>query len=239
MLQLLLLHLQRHELLALQVRHVVDGGGGGGGRSARWCQAALWRGDAAVGLVPPLVLLVVECGEGEDVQEEQRRADGDCDAQLGGVVPLGLDHHGRLVCQVAALALVGGLLGVGGRDPRVACGGGPVILTGEALGVRVWRGVLWRDLGGGGHVLEELVDIVEMRDQLQPEGHLGGAVVVSHPGLEADVEVKLVLGVVFGPGHLLEAVGFGVDELCVLGNRLVWISARGTPRRNYQGCGSN
>lgn len=154
-LQLLLLHLQRHQLFALQVGHVV-----GAGRRAARRRVALRRGHAPVGLVPPFVLLVVESGEREDVEEEQRRSDGDGDAELGGVVSLGLDHHGRLVGQVAALALVGGLLGVGGRDARVARGGRPVVLAGEAFGVRVGGGVLRGDLSRSGDVLKNLIDVV-------------------------------------------------------------------------------
>jgi len=158
-LQLQLLHLQRHQRLALQVGHVAGGGGRVGGR-----RVALRGGRPPVGLVPPLVLLVVQRGEGQDVQEEEGGAHRDGDAQLGGVVPLGLHRHGGLVRQVAALALVGGLLGVGGRGPRVARGGRPCVFAREALGVRVRGGVLRRYFGGGGYVLEEFIDVVEMRN---------------------------------------------------------------------------
>lgn len=225
-LQLLLLHLQGHQLLTLQVGHVV----GCGGRVAG-SRVALRRRDAPVGLVPPLVFFVVECSEGEDVEEEQRRSDCYGDAELGGVIPLGLDHHGGLVRQVAALALISGLLGVRRRDPWVPGGGRPVVFAGEAFGVRVGGGVLWGDLGGGGHILKKLVDVVEMWDELQPEGDLGGAVMVPDSRLEADVEVQLVFGVVLGPGHLLEAVGFRVNELCILWNWLVWIPERGKQKK--------
>lgn len=57
-----------------------------------------------------------------------------------------------------------------------------------------------------------------------PEGHFGGAVVVAHTWLQADMQVQLVLGVVLGPGYLFKAVGLGVDELGVLGNRFVWVA---------------
>lgn len=221
-LQLLLLHLQRHELLALQVGHVV----GCGGRVGR-CGVALWGRDAPVRLVSPLVLFIVECSEGEDVQKEQGRPDCDGDAQLGRVVPLGLDHHGRLVGQVATLALVGGLFGVGGWDPWVTGGGWPVVFAREPFGVRVRGGVLRRYLGGGGYVLKKFIYIVEMRNQFQPEGDLSCAVVVSDSRFEANVKVELVFGVVLGPGYLLKAVGFCVDELGILWDWLVWISERG------------
>lgn len=62
-------------------------------------------------------------------------------------------------------------------------------------------------------------------------GYLVGAVVLFHPGLEANVQVELVLLVVAGPGNLLEAIGFGVDELGVLGDGLVGVPDRQTDRQ--------
>lgn len=56
-----------------------------------------------------------------------------------------------------------------------------------------------------------------------PEGHFGGTVVIAHTWLQANMQVKLILGVVFGPGHLFEAIGLGVDELGILGNWFVGI----------------
>ncbi len=44
--------------------------------------------------------------------------------------------------------------------------------------------------------------------------------------LEADVQVQLVLRVVFGPGYLFEAIGLSVDELGVLRHWFVGISAK-------------
>lgn len=87
-LKLLLLHLQRHQLLALQVRHIVRRGGRVGRSSV-----ALRSGDTAICLVPPLVFLVVEGSKGEDVQEEEGCAHSDGNAQLCGVIPFGLDYH--------------------------------------------------------------------------------------------------------------------------------------------------
>lgn len=159
MLQLLLLHLQGHQLLALQVCHIVGCGGCVG-----WSGVALRSGDAPVCLVPPLVFLVVERSKGKDVQKEQGRPNRDGDAELCGVVPFGLNHHRRLIGQVAALALVGGLLGVGRWDPWVAGGGRPVVFARETFGVRVGGGVLWRYLGGGGDILEKFIYVVEVRN---------------------------------------------------------------------------
>lgn len=158
-LQLLLLHLQRHQLLTLQVGHIVGGGGRVG-----WGRVALWGGDTPVRLMPSLVFLVVECSEGQDVQKEQGGSDCDGDTELGGVVPLGLDHHSRLIGQVTTLALVSGLFGVGGWDPWVAGGGWPIVFAREPFGVRVRGGVLGRYLGGSGYILKKFIYVVEMRN---------------------------------------------------------------------------
>ena len=204
-----LLHLQGHHLLALHVRDVVGG--------------AARRAGPPVRLVAPLVLLVVEGGEGQDVQEEQRGAHGDGDAQLGGVVPLGLDEHRGILG--ARLVRVPGVLGaaVGRADGR-ALGGGPHLGGRAPRPVGEGGHVGGRHLGGGGHVLEYLVEVVQMGHQLQPEGHFGGSVVIAHAGLQADVQIQLVLGVVLGPGHLLEAVRFGVNELGVLRDGLIGVA---------------
>lgn len=179
--------------------------------------------------MPPLVLLVVECGKGQDVEEEERGSHGNGYAQLRGVVPLVLDHDSRVIADVAALALVRGLLRVGGRNPRVACGRRPRFA--QSFSVREGRGILRRDLGGRRNVLEQIVYVVQVRDKLQPEGNLGGTVMVTDSGFQANVKVELIFGVVLGPGHLLEAVGLGVDELGVLWYRLIRISV-GKKREN-------
>lgn len=86
-------------------------------------------------------------------------------------------------------------------------------------------GIQWGDLGGGGGVMEHVMEVVEMGHQVFPEGHLGGAVVVTDTRLQANVQVQLVIGVVLGPGHLLETIGLGVDELGVLWHWFVRIPA--------------
>ncbi len=65
---------------------------------------------------------------------------------------------------------------------------------------------------------EDFGKAVEMRHQLQPEGHLVGAVVVSDTRLQADMQVLLVFGAELGPDDLLKAVGLGVDKSGVLRN---------------------
>ena len=200
--------------------HVVGGGRGVGGGGV-----ALRGRDTPVALMAAFVFLVVEGGESEDVEEEQRGSHCNGDTELCGVIPLGFDDNGRLICQLSRLTLVGALLGVGRWNSGVAGCGWPVF-TGETLSVRVRSGVLWRYLSGGGHVLEKFIDVMEMWNELQPKCNLCSAVVVSDSRLEADVKVELVFWVVLGPGYLLKSVGFCVDELCILWNRLVWVTEK-------------
>lgn len=215
-----LLHLQGHDLLVLDVRDVVGG--------------VPLRAGAPVGLVASLVLLVIEGSEGQDVQEQQGRPHGDGDAQLGGVIPFGLDEDRGVLG--ARLVRVLGVLGVAvgwgdgrafGRGPDL--GGRPPGPVGEGRHVR--RG----HLGGGGHILEYLVQVVQVWDQFQPEGDFRGPIVIPHAGLQADVQIQLVFGVILGPGHLLEAVGFCVNELGVLRDRLIGVTEDRREREKREG----
>lgn len=40
----------------------------------------------------------------------------------------------------------------------------PVVFAREPFGVRVGGGVLWRYLGGGGDILKEFINVMEMRN---------------------------------------------------------------------------
>lgn len=53
--------------------------------------------------------------------------------------------------------------------------------------------------------------------------YLVGTVMLFDAGLQANVQVKLVFLVVTCPCYFFKAVRFGVDELGVLGDRLVWV----------------
>lgn len=77
-----------------------------------------------------------------------------------------------------------------------------------------------------GHRLEELVDMMQVRDQLEPEGDFCSTIVVSDTGLKANVEVQLLFWGVLRPGHFFKAVRFRVDELGILRNRLVWVAGK-------------
>jgi hypothetical protein len=52
--------------------------------------------------------------------------------------------------------------------------------------------------------------------------------------LQAYVEVELILLVVACPGHLFEAVGLCVDELGVLGHRLVGVPVNSKSTRKIR-----
>ena len=66
-----LVHLQRHDLLLGRVVANVVGGG-----------LALWAGLPVAGVLPPLVLAVVEGCESQHIEEQQRGSHRDCDAEL-------------------------------------------------------------------------------------------------------------------------------------------------------------
>lgn len=53
--------------------------------------------------------------------------------------------------------------------------------------------------------------------------YLVGTVMLFDPGLQANVQIELVFLVVACPCYFLKAIGLGVDELGVLGDRLVWV----------------
>lgn len=72
--------------------------------------------------------------------------------------------------------------------------------------------------------MEHVVEVVQMRNQVLPEGDFSGAVVVPDPRLEADVKVELILRIVFGPGDLLEPICLRVDELGVLRDRFIRVA---------------
>lgn len=167
MVMLQLLHLQRHDLLVLDVSDVVG-------------RVSLGAG-APVRLVAPLVLLVVQSRKGQDVEEEQGGPHGDGDAEFGGVIPFGFDEDGGVLGP--RLVRVLGMFGVVGRSDGRAFGGGPD-LGGRPPGAIGERGHVRRgDLGGRGHILEDLIEVVQVGNQFQPESHLGSPVVISHSGL--------------------------------------------------------
>lgn len=74
--------------------------------------------------------------------------------------------------------------------------------------------------------MEEFVHVMQVRNQLKPEGDFRGTVVVSDTGLQANVEVKLLFRGVLGPGHFFESVRFSVDELGVLRYWLIWVTEK-------------
>lgn len=110
----MLLHLQGHDLLLLSVSQVVGG--------------APLGAAAPVDIMPSLVLLVVECGKGQNVEEEKGCSYGDGHRQLGGVVPL--VHQVWLVVTVLCL---------GGERSRVRALGHQNLGLRGAVGSLRWR----------------------------------------------------------------------------------------------------
>lgn len=203
-----LLHLQRHDVFVLDVSDVI-------------CRVPLGTG-APVSLVAPLVLLIVQRGESQNVEEQQGGPHGDGDAQFRGIIPLGFNEDGGVLGPRFVWVL--GLLGVIGWGDSWALGGGPYLGRRSPGAVGKGCHVRRRDLGGRGDILEYLIQVVQVGDEFQPERHFCGSVVIPHSGFQADMQVQLVLWVILGPGHLLKAIGFCVNELGVLRNRLVGIT---------------
>lgn len=103
-------------------------------------------------------------------------------------------------------------------------GGGYGRTSGAARPLAIGLGrIQGGDFGGSGGVMEHVMEVVQMGHQVFPEGHFGGAVVVTNTRLQANMQVHLIVWVVLRPGHLFEAVSFSVDEFGVLRHRLVGI----------------
>lgn len=159
------------------------------------------------------VPLIVESGKGKYVEEEEGSSHGHSDAQLRGIVP-----------RVTREAVIGPWARVNirlrwqsGRWGRTACAG-----SARARCARRPACGIGRQASGGGEKLR--VKVVQVRHELQPEGHLVGTVVVAHSRFQANVQVLLFLAVELAPHHLFKAVGLGVDELGVLWHGLVGIT---------------
>lgn len=189
----MLLHLQGHDLFLLSVGQVVG--------------SAPLRAAAPVDVMPALVLLVVKSSKGQNVEEEQGGSHSYGHRQLSGVVTL-----------VHQVWLVVAVLGLSGEWSRVGTFGHQNLRLWGAVG-SLW----WRDLGGSRDELGDFIEAVQMRNQLQPQVDLVGTIVFFDAGLQANVQVKLVFLIVTCPCHFLKAIGFGVDELGVLGDWLVWV----------------
>ncbi len=125
-------------------------------------------------LPTPLVLAVVQSGEGQDVEEEQRRSYGNGDAELCGVISR--VRHDQRTHLPPAFAII-----MGGGYRRAAGAAGPLTV---GLG-----GIQRGDLGGGGGVMEHVMEVIEMGHQVFPEGHLGSAVVITDTRLQANVQI--------------------------------------------------
>lgn len=170
-----------------------------------------------------LIFLVQQCRKCQNVEKQKGGSHGDGHGELRGVV-LWRDSISMFPTTLAGSCL----RGLRGSSLRTRVSGAarrPAF--GQTFSVRIRSVVLRRrTVCEGGHRLEELIHVMQVWNQLEPEGDFCGAVVISDPGFEADVKIQLLLWCVLGPGHFFEAVWFCVDELGVLGNRLVWITTK-------------
>lgn len=159
-------------------------------------------------LATALVLAIIQRSEGQDIEEQQRCPNSNGNAELGGVISR-VWHDQRTHLPT--------------RFPiTVGRGHGRTSGAARPLTVRL-SGIQWSDLGGGGGIMKHVMEVVEMGHQVFPERHFGGTVVVTNAGLQANVQVQLVVRVIFRPGYLLKAIGLGVYEFGVLWHRLIWI----------------
>ncbi len=157
----------------------------------------------------PFVLAVVERSKGQDVEKEKRSSDGDRDAQLCGVIAWVCDDQWSTAC-----CGLGGLFtrGTSLVPPRTGCG-----TLGTVCGQKRW------DPCGGGCVVEHVMQVVQVRYQMLPEGHFSSSIMIPNTRLQPNMQIKLIMRTVLGPCHFFKTVCLGVDELSVLRNWLVRI----------------
>lgn len=145
-----LVHLQRHDLLLGRVVANVVGGA-----------LALRAGLPMAGVLPPLVLAVVEGCESQYVEEQQRGSHSDCDTELCGVISRVLHHQRPRLLLVNPRVFVFTVVGRGhGRPLGVERPGGFPVgpLGGKGVLSGLWRG----HFGGGGGVVEHVVEVVQV-----------------------------------------------------------------------------
>lgn len=147
MIQVSVLHLERHDFLFWSMGQIVGG-------------CAL-RATPPVDIVSPLVFLVVQGSESQDVQKQQRCPHGDGDTQLCGVVPLIHREGTRL--------LFGIFLFGSRKGRRDRCGIFPGRSESDVCG---WHFCCCRS------ILRNIIEIMQMRYQLQPEIYLIGSVML-------------------------------------------------------------
>lgn len=158
----------------------------------------------------PFVTLVVQCSKGQYVEEEQRRTHCYRHTELRRIVP-------RVAREREAFRRVFGTfevrVGRVSRNRRVASRACAWTL-GRALPARPVRATRRQSCGYGADDL--LMQGVEMRNQLKPEGNFVGTVIVPDARLQPDVEVLLVFRAELGPDNFFKAIGLSMDELGIL-----------------------
>lgn len=158
----------------------------------------------------PFVTFVVQCSKGQNVEEEQRRTHCYRHTELRRIVP-------RVAREREAFRRVFGTFKV--RVRRIsrnrgvasrACAG----ILARALPASPVRATRRQSCGYGGDDL--LMQGVEVRHQLKPEGNFVGTVIVPDARLQPDVEVLLVFRAELGPDNFFKAIGLSMDELGIL-----------------------
>lgn len=158
----------------------------------------------------PFVTLVVQCSKGQYVEEEQRRTHCYSHTELRRIVP-------RVAREREAFRRVFGTFKV--RVRRISRNRGVASRAcawtlGRALPARPVRATRWQSCGYGADDL--LMQGVEVRHQLKPEGNFVGTVIVPDARLQPDVEVLLVFRAELGPDNFFKAIGLSMDELGIL-----------------------
>lgn len=158
----------------------------------------------------PFVTFVVQCSKGQYVEEEQRRTHCYRHTELGRIVP-------RVAREREAFRRVFGTFKVRvrriSRNRWVASRARAWTLA-RALPASPVRATRRQSCGYGGDDL--LMQGVEVRHQLKPEGNFVGTVIVPDARLQPDVEVLLVFRAELGPDNFFKAIGLSMDELGIL-----------------------
>lgn len=124
------------------------------------CGLPLRAGLPVAGVLPPLVLAVVEGCKGQDVEEQQRGPNSDSDAELCRIIPRVLYNQRPCLLIIAPGVFVLTVVGRGHRWPLGV--EWPVFPIGLFGGQCVLRGLWGRHFGGGGGVVEHIVEVVQM-----------------------------------------------------------------------------
>lgn len=121
----------------------------------------LRAGLPVAGVLSPLVLAVVQGRKSEHIQEQQRGSHSNSDAELCGVIPRVLHHQWPCLITISPRLFVLTVVGWGhGRPLGVEWPGGFSI--GPLGGHGVLGGLWWGHFGGGGGVVEHVMEVIQV-----------------------------------------------------------------------------